>query len=55
MHNSCCLYREKKLVNELFEKISSSSSDVSGAVFIPEEPKDESMNIIKKEFSNLMI
>ena len=27
---------EKKLVNELFEKISSSSSDVSGAVFIPE-------------------
>ena len=32
---------EKKLVNELFEKISSSSSDVSGAVFIPEEPKDE--------------
>ena len=33
---------EKKLVNELFEKISSSSSEVSGAVYIPEEPKDES-------------
>ena len=46
---------EKKLVNELFEKISSSSSEVSGAVFIPEEPKDEDINITKKEFSNLMI
>ncbi len=33
---------DKKLVNELFEKISSSSSEVSGAVYIPEEPKDES-------------
>ena len=31
---------DKKLVNELFEKISSSSSEVSGAVFIAEEPKD---------------
>ena len=33
---------DKKLVNELFEKISSSSSEVSGAVYVPEEPKDES-------------
>ena len=33
---------DKKLVNELFEKISSSSSEVSGAVYIPEEPQDES-------------
>jgi len=32
---------DKKLVNELFEKISSSSSEVSGAVYIPEEPQDE--------------
>ena len=32
---------DKRLINELFEKISSSSSEVSGAVFIPEEPKDE--------------
>jgi len=32
---------DKKLVNKLFEKISSSSSEVSGAVYIPEEPKDE--------------
>ena len=44
-HKSCTTVvvytEEKKLVNELFEKISSSSSDVSGAVFIPEEPKDE--------------
>ena len=33
---------DKKLVNELFEKISSSSSEISGAVYIPEEPEDES-------------
>jgi|TARA_B100000787_G_scaffold119389_1_gene89568 glycolate oxidase FAD binding subunit len=33
---------DKKLVNELFEKISSSSSEISGAVYVPEEPKDES-------------
>ena len=39
----------------LFEKISSSSSEVSGAVFIPDEPKDENINITKKEFLNLMI
>jgi glycolate oxidase FAD binding subunit len=35
---------EKKLVNELFRKISSSSSDVSGAVYIPVEPHEESFN-----------
>ena len=35
---------DKKLVKDLFEKISSSSSEVSGAVYIPEEPKDDSYN-----------
>ncbi|MDA9751509.1 FAD-binding protein [bacterium] len=35
---------DKKLVNDLFEKISSSSSEVSGAVYVPEEPKDNSYN-----------
>ena len=35
---------DKKLVNELFEKISSSSSEVSGAIYVPEEPKDDSYN-----------
>ena len=35
---------DKKLVNELFEKISSSSSEVSGVVYVPEEPKDDSYN-----------
>ena len=35
---------DKKLVNELFEKIFSSSSEVSGAVYVPEEPKDDSYN-----------
>ena len=33
---------DRKLVNELFEKISSSSSEISGAAFIPEEPEDKS-------------
>ena len=32
---------DKKLVNELFEKISSSSSEISGAVYVPDEPEDE--------------
>jgi len=39
---------DNKLINELFEKISSSSSEISGAVFIPEEPKDESYDYNKE-------
>ena len=35
---------DKELVKDLFEKISSSSSEVSGAVYVPEEPKDDSYN-----------
>ncbi|MDC1159988.1 FAD-binding protein [Candidatus Pelagibacter sp.] len=31
----------KKIVNELFERTSSSSTEVSGAAYIPEEPIDE--------------
>ena len=49
---------DKKLVNELFEKISSSSSEVSGAVYIPEEPKDESYDHNKEmvfKFNDLKI
>jgi glycolate oxidase FAD binding subunit len=43
--NTIVIYTEnKKLVNELFDKISSSSSEVSGAVYVPEEPKDDSYN-----------
>ena len=43
--NTIAIYTEnKKLVNELFDKISSSSSEVSGAVYVPEEPKDDSYN-----------
>ena len=43
LSNTIAIHTEdKKLVNELFDKISSSSSEISGAVFIPEEPKDES-------------
>ncbi|XOJ73168.1 hypothetical protein ABXT43_07170 [Candidatus Pelagibacter sp. Uisw_114] len=45
----------KKLVNELFEKISSSSSEVSGAVYVPESQKMKVMIITKKWFLNLMI
>ena len=43
LSNTIAIHTEdKKLINELFDKISSSSSEISGAVFIPEEPKDES-------------
>ena len=42
LSNTITIHTEdKKLINELFEKISSSSSEVSGAAFIPEEPEDE--------------
>ena len=43
LSNTITIYTaDKKLVKDLFEKISGSSSEVSGAVYIPEEPKDES-------------
>ena len=43
LSNTITIHTEDtKLINELFEKISSSSSEISGAVYIPEEPKDES-------------
>ena len=42
LSNTITIHTEdKKLVNELFEKISSSSSEISGAVYIPEEPMDK--------------
>ena len=42
LSNTITIHTEdKKLINELFEKISSSSSEISGAVYIPEEPEDE--------------
>jgi len=45
LSNTITIHTEdKKLVNELFEKISSSNSEVSGAVYAPEEPQDESYN-----------
>ena len=45
LSNTISIHTEdKKLINELFEKISSSSSEISGAVYIPEEPDDESYN-----------
>jgi glycolate oxidase FAD binding subunit len=49
LSNTITIHTEdKKLVNALFEKISSSSSEISGAVYIPEEPQDESY-IFNKE------
>jgi len=43
LSNTITIHTEdKKLINELFEKISSSSSEISGAVYIPDEPEDES-------------
>ena len=33
--------KDNKKIYELFDKISSSSSEVSGAIYMPEEPKDE--------------
>ena len=45
LSNTVIIYTEdKNLVNELFEKISSSSSEVSGAAYVPDEPQDESYN-----------
>ena len=45
LSNTIIIHTEdKKLVNELFEKISSSSSEVSGAVYIPDEPEDNDYN-----------
>jgi glycolate oxidase FAD binding subunit len=45
LSNTITIHTEdKKLVNKLFEKISSSSSEVSGAVYIPDEPEDKNYN-----------
>jgi len=45
LSNTIAIHTEdKNLVNELFEKISSSSSEVSGAVYVPDEPQDKSYN-----------
>jgi len=42
LSNTIVIHTEdKKLVNELFEKVSSSSSEISGAAYIPDEPQDE--------------
>ena len=50
LSNTIIIHTEdKKLINELFEKISSSSSEISGAVFIPEEPEDKNYNHNKEK------
>ena len=54
LSNTIVIYTEdKKLVKELFEKISSSSSEVSGAVYIPEEPKAANYNCNKERVFKL--
>ena len=50
LSNTITIHTEdKKLINELFEKISSSSSEISGAVFIPEAPEDENYDRNKEK------
>ena len=50
LSNTITIHTEdKELINELFEKISSSSSEISGAVFIPEEPEDENYDRNKEK------
>ena len=39
---------DKKLVSRLFDKISSSSSEISGAIYIPDEPKNKNYNLNKE-------
>ena len=38
---------DKKLVSGLFDKISSSSSEISAAIYIPDEPKNKNYNLNK--------
>jgi len=39
---------DKKLVSGLFDKISSSSSEISAAIYIPNEPKNKNYNLNKE-------
>ena len=39
---------DKKLVSGLFDKISSSSSEISAAIYIPDEPKNKNYNLNKE-------
>ena len=39
---------DKKLVSRLFDKISSSSSEISAAIYIPDEPKNKNYNLNKE-------
>ena len=39
---------DKKLVSKLFDKISSSSSEISGAVYVPDEPKNKNYKLNKE-------
>jgi len=54
LSNTIIIHTEdKELINELFEKISSSSSEISGAVFIPEEPEDKNYDHNKEKVFKL--
>ena len=47
--NTITIHTEnKKLVSGLFDKISSSSSEISAAIYIPDEPKNKNYNLNKE-------
>jgi len=49
LSNTIVIHTEDiKLVVNLFDKISSSSSEISGAAYVPDEPKNENYNINKE-------
>ena len=50
LSNTIIIYTEdEKLVSILFNKISSSSSEVSGAVYVPDEPKEKNYKLNKEK------
>ena len=56
LSSTVIIYLDKtNKISDLFEILSSSSSEISGAVYIPEEFQDEKFIITKNNVLNLMI
>ena len=46
--NTIIIYTEdKKIVSELFNKISNSSNEISGVIYVPDEPENQNYNLNK--------